>query len=181
MRLNWQLWEGVIPSELCDQLVRNCKDEISLRDGTVFSEDSDSPNEGVRKTKLGFTGDDQIKTLVDYYLKESNRNAFAVDVNYIPDVQFAEYTKGCFYNWHHDINWDAESAYDRKLSISIQLTDPSEYKGGDFEFKNIETPTGFRTKGSIVVFPSYHEHRVTEVTDGVRHSLVCWMEGPKWR
>ena len=70
---------------------------------------------------------------------------------------------------------------DRKLSIIIQLTDENEYEGGNFEFKYIQTPESCRIQGSVLVFPSYNEHRVTEVTKGVRNSLVCWMEGPRWR
>ena len=36
-------------------------------------------------------------------------------------------------------------------------------------------------KGSVIVFPSFHRHRVTPVTSGIRHSLVTWVEGPHWR
>ena len=71
--------------------------------------------------------------------------------------------------------------YDRKLSISIQLTDPSEYEGGDFEFQNIENPCNFRTQGSVLVFASHQVHRVTKISKGKRNSLVGWMEGPRWR
>ena len=71
--------------------------------------------------------------------------------------------------------------YDRKLSVVVQLTDPSDYEGGIFEFKTVETPANFKTRGSILVFPSYLEHQVTEITEGTRYSLVCWAEGPRWR
>ena len=71
--------------------------------------------------------------------------------------------------------------YDRKLSVVIQLSDPTTYQGGDFQFQDVETPVNFRTQGSILVFPSYLPHRVTEITDGVRYSLVDWLEGPRWR
>ena len=71
--------------------------------------------------------------------------------------------------------------YDRKLSICIQLSDPEEYKGGEFQFKSLDSPTNYKTKGSILVFPSYNEHQITEITSGTRYSLVGWMEGPRWR
>ena len=38
-----------------------------------------------------------------------------------------------------------------------------------------------QTRGAVVVFPSYAFHKVAPVTKGVRHSLVCWMRGKKWR
>lgn len=74
---------------------------------------------------------------------------------------------------------------DRKLTFVLQLSDPSEYDGGRFEFGgNVPLqldPKDFLPKGSILVFPSLFQHRVTEVTRGTRHSLVGWIEGPKWR
>ena len=91
------------------------------------------------------------------------------------------YKEGDFYEWHYDVNWEGTTLYDRKLSLVIQLSDEEDYEGGNFEFKDLEQPVGFRSQGSILVFPSYITHRVTEVTKGQRNSLVCWMEGPRWR
>ena len=181
MRQAWQLWEGKIHPMICEKLMQECKEELTLRDGTVFSDDDYKPNSEIRKTKLGFTGNSEIKKLIEYYGFEANRSTFNFDVDYIPDAQFGEYSKGSFYNWHHDVNWQGTSMYDRKLSVVIQLSDPTTYEGGNFEFQDVETPVNFRTQGSILVFPSYLPHRVTEITDGVRHSLVDWLEGPRWR
>lgn len=181
MRQAWQLWEGKIPSIVCERLIQECIDELTLKDGTVFSDDKYKPNSSIRKTKLGFTNNSEIKKLIMYYALEANRNAFNMDVDHAPATQFGMYSKGSFYNWHHDVNWQGESMYDRKLSIVVQLSDPSTYKGGDFEFKHVQTPINFNTQGSILVFPSYLPHRVTEITEGVRYSLVNWMEGPRWR
>jgi PKHD-type hydroxylase len=36
-------------------------------------------------------------------------------------------------------------------------------------------------KGTVIAFPSFIPHRVTELTSGVRKSLVGWIEGPKFR
>ena len=71
-------------------------------------------------------------------------------------------------------------SYDRKLSVVVQLSNSNNYSGGQLEFKETEAPSQFSTQGSIIVFPSYLQHRVTEVTEGVRYSLVCWAEGPRW-
>ena len=113
----------------------------------------------------------------------ANRESFNIDANFIFEVQFTEYsaTKEQHYSWHHDINWTQDSGYDRKLSVSIQLSDPDEYDGGDLEFKIFKTPEDYRKQGSVIVFPSYLEHQVTPVTKGTRYSLVSWIEGPRWR
>ena len=67
----------------------------------------------------------------------------------------------------------------RKLSVSIQLTDPEEYEGGELNFfinkDVIEAP---KTKGTVIIFPSFFMHKVKMVTKGVRKSLVIWIHGP---
>lgn len=67
----------------------------------------------------------------------------------------------------------------RKLSLVCQLSDPSEYEGGEFQINpggSILVPE--RTKGTVIIFPSYLVHRVAPVTKGTRRSLVLWVEGP---
>ena len=70
----------------------------------------------------------------------------------------------------------------RKLSLSVQLTDPADYDGGDLEFVNhLGNEDEFRKQGSIIVFPSYLSHRVTTVTRGARRSMIAWVFGPPFR
>lgn len=84
------------------------------------------------------------------------------------------------YTWHRDCF--APSVSNRKLSFSIQLTDPTEYDGGILEFtpdiKDMFT-TGTK-KGSIILFNPLLTHRVTPVTRGVRHAIVGWIHGPEF-
>ena len=66
----------------------------------------------------------------------------------------------------------------------MQLTDPSQYDGGDFQFHQLgDRPDDqeLRAQGTIVIFPSYLVHRITAVTRGCRHSLVAWYDGPEFR
>jgi PKHD-type hydroxylase len=80
------------------------------------------------------------------------------------------------YDWHMDCGKEVNT---RKLSLSIQMSDPEEYEGGEL---NIHTHAGISTapklKGTVILFPSYLLHRVTKVTKGNRKSLVCWIHGP---
>lgn len=181
MRTNWQHWNSLISKEECEGIAKICYEEGTFTDATVFSQQTYHPDSSIRSTKVGWMNNSKITELVQYYLLEANRNAFGFNVDFIPPVQFGEYTEGSFYTWHHDIDWNGDSMYDRKLSIVVQLSDENDYEGGDFQFKSIEQPLNFRSQGSILVFPSYNVHRVTEVTKGTRLSLVCWMEGPRWR
>ena len=75
----------------------------------------------------------------------------------------------------------------RKLSVTVSLSDPKEYKGGELEFdyKNSNPNqknklikcTEILPKGSLVVFPSFVWHRVCPVKSGERYSLVVWNLG----
>ena len=74
----------------------------------------------------------------------------------------------------------------RKISITVQLSDPADYVGGDFKFtKDLEFADGaqeiVRKKGTIIAFPSFLYHQITPITEGVRYSLVGWYEGSNWR
>lgn len=102
-------------------------------------------------------------------------------------IQYTEYyssEKGK-YNWHQDLSSPLGPPY-RKLSLTIQLSDPNEYEGGDLEIyiphpENGQIITVPKEKGNIVVFPSYMWHRVTPVTKGIRKSLVWWVGGSQFR
>lgn len=116
---------------------------------------------------------------------EVNKDCFGFDLTSIGDIQYTIYKgeNGGHYNWHHDVFWVNNKCVHRKLSMTVQLTDPEEYEGGDFEFDLAfpQNPAELRKKGTVLVFPSFMMHRVSPVTKGVRKSLVCWIEGPKFR
>lgn len=84
-----------------------------------------------------------------------------------------------FYGWHQDFGKEGVS---RKLSVALQLTDPSEYEGGNLQILTGSNPlTIKKQKGLIVVFPSWTVHQVTPVTKGSRQSLVTWITGPSFK
>lgn len=76
----------------------------------------------------------------------------------------------------------------RKISVTVNITDSSDYDGGDLKFDlgnhrpvNILTAHEARNQGSIVVFPSFLDHCITPVKRGVRYSLVLWVLGEPWK
>ncbi len=116
------------------------------------------------------------------YIANSSNADYGFDLTFPREITLTRYKIGGHYDWHHDIDWRWFPCQ-RKLSISIQLTDSSEYDGGDLEFKDITVSDSeiLREKGTVIVFPSYLVHKVTPVTRGERKSLVSWIEGPAWR
>ncbi len=54
------------------------------------------------------------------------------------------------------------------------------FTGGEFMFAgNYKPDVG--GAGSIIIFPSFKEHRVCPVKTGVRYSLVVWFLGPPFK
>lgn len=88
-----------------------------------------------------------------------------------------------FYTWHIDGSLKDMNVVPRKLSMTLLLNDPSEFEGGQFQIKTeSDNPiTVEQKKGRAWFFPSYHLHRVTPVTRGVRKSLVLWVGGPEFK
>ncbi len=94
-------------------------------------------------------------------------------------LQFTEYNEGGLFHWHVDDG--APGVISRKLSFTLQLSDPRAYEGGDLEIWGSTRTTCSRERGTLICFPSYTLHRVTPVTRGVRRSLVVWVTGPPFQ
>lgn len=186
----WQMWSGFLPAETCDEIIEEAKkipDQHGVI-GTVAGKSGIDTN--IRRSNIRWithSNEDfkEVFSFVERKFHEANAGAFGVDINYLPQLQFTEYDSKVVghYDWHEDVFWESNNVYDRKLSMVIQLTDPSQYEGGELELQVHEPPnqTDLKRRGTIIVFPSFIKHRVTPVTAGLRNSLVAWMEGPLWR
>jgi PKHD-type hydroxylase len=72
----------------------------------------------------------------------------------------------------------------RKLSISVQLTNPEEYEGGElklYDGDDNEANIMEKAQGTLIIFPSYVLHEVMSVTKGERNSLVTWVTGKQFK
>ncbi len=82
------------------------------------------------------------------------------------------------YGWHQDFGGQVS----RKLSLVLQLTDPSEYEGGNLELMVGGGPQKMKKqRGLVLAFPSWQLHQVTPVTQGSRQSVVAWVSGPNFK
>ena len=177
MRQNWQMFVGALNNDIIDSI-------IPLAGNTEKAKTYNNGDERFRSSRVSWITDKRVLNLLFDYVDTANRNAFNVHVNKLAAMQYTEYhaNENGHYDWHHDINWNENNGLDRKLSITVQLSNPDEYEGGDFDFDECQSPPPtIKTKGTVLVFPSYLRHRVSPVTNGIRKSLVAWFEGPKWR
>ena len=164
-----------------------CKKIISIAENKWETGTVKGNSKNKRKTKIHWTTEQWLYDLVFEYMHAANKNSgWNFEIDGAESMQIGRYGKGCFYNTHNDGN--GTSLYNipdnkwlhnktRKLSMSILLND--DYEGGELNFSNTEEPLigGNGTKGTVIVFPSYHSHSVEKVTKGIRYSLVVWFLG----
>lgn len=124
---------------------------------------------------------------VYHYIMKSNQSNFKYDIlGYDGNkIQYSEYRKDCFYDWHIDYQGgNVDNEYDRKLSFSLQLSDPNDYEGGQLQLMDSCTNKCYfapEERGTLVVFDSKIKHRVRKVKSGIRKSLVGWVIGPRYK
>ena len=146
-------------------------------------------NKGLRKSKLAWISYNHwISGMMAHYVREANENFFNYDLtNWASDIQYTEYNqKGSHYGWHCDTGdaYILNGCESRKLSISLLLSDPDEYEGGEFQLQlcgrddmiTLKPPLGY-----AIIFPSTSVHRVRPIKSGKRVSLVGWYGGPNFR
>ena len=161
-----------------------------------------------RKSDIVWMNDLWIYKEIHPYIHEANQRAgWNFEWDWSESCQFTKYGVGQYYGWHCD-SWDKpysrppladgtrpiDHGKIRKLSVTISLSHPDEYVGGnlEFDFRNqvdwdrnkkaaIHSCDGIRPRGSIIVFPSFVWHRVAPVTKGTRYSLVIWNLGYPFR
>ena len=194
-----------IPSEMVEILVKDLKKyDESIKESRVNEPEN---AEGVRKSSNAWIdGSNWVGGFVWHYIMRANHENFMYDIEGIDtnEIQYTEYQKGEYYDWHIDDNIGRcmindrvltsadnhgesiailNGEYIRKLSFSIQLSDPEDYEGGELEFKVGKEESFFapNKKGTVIIFDSRTLHRVCEVKSGVRKSLVGWVVGPRWK
>jgi len=177
MQNKWLFWRSEVPDDIIGHILKKAQ-QAEIDRGEVFSGDGND----VRSSRVGWlTGDLELQLLLYRYVDLANRE-WGFNVWNQADIQYTEYhaSEDGHYTWHHDVNFLSDRH--RKISVTLQLSSPLDYEGGDFEFAEQESPDfSAKEKGTVLVFPSFYHHRVTQVTKGTRKSLVAWFEGPVWR
>lgn len=126
---------------------------------------------------------------LEQFVHKANADTYQFNLSYSTDpIHYVIYPEdGGHLTWHMDIG--AGHVNLRKLAMTVQLSDPDDYEGGDFQVwvggdSNTESEsilTLSREKGDVLIFPTYLMHRVTPVTRGERKALVFWVGGEPFR
>jgi hypothetical protein len=174
--------KGVIPSDLCDSLVEEIKDNewtphIWNSGSSSWSEDTmeldvQYPTSEYQEllTPFIFQAGDVYNMRYSFNCERTNRIMYNVS-----PIRFNRYSSGQIMRQHHD---HIHSLFDGNkkgipvLSFVINFND--DYEGAElFFWDDYVVPLG---KGDIIMFPSLFlfPHGVREATKGKRYSAVCW-------
>ena len=181
---DYWLWDQVLPKWFCEQQIFNinCKQanfgEINKNGNYVVDKEK-------RITEIVWESDiSPIGCIAQTYTNMANIKAgWNFNLSSTVGIQIGKcssHSKG-FYDWHTDDGLKPnKDGLVRKLSISILLSNENNFEGGLFEFKEFKNQPVLK-QGSILVFPSFLEHRVTPVKFGERISAVTWISGPAYK
>jgi len=124
----------------------------------------------------------QMYKQIENQLSIVNLNHFMFDgVTLTEPAQFTEYPKGGFYDWHMDLNAFGQEGENpiRKISMTLLLSDPKDFTGGDLMFSEMGDNKPLPLKqGQAIFFASFLRHKVAPVKKGIRRSMVMWFGGP---
>ena len=183
---NYATWNDGFTTEQLDSIVSIC-DGYPKQDATIGADHDVESN--IRKTEVSwidYNADTSfIYDQLGYIARQLNGQFFNMDIwGFQEHLQYTVYgNEESHYTWHMDRGMSRNTgSAPRKLSLVMQLSDPSEYEGGDLQlFTQSEPITMEKKRGLIVAFPSFIMHRVTPVTSGIRKTMVVWLTGPSFR
>ena len=199
----WYFKSALTP-KFCDDVIKYglSKTEQMAQTGNIkkkLNKEEIKTMKQVRNSDIAWLDDLWIYKEIHPYVDKANEKAgWNFQWDFSESCQFTKYKLNQYYDWHCDSyskpysDSSKKNFYGkiRKLSVTCQLTDGSEYEGGELEFdfrdydpskrdesKHLIKAKEILPKGSIVVFPSHLWHRVKPVRKGIRYSLVLWNIG----
>jgi PKHD-type hydroxylase len=190
---SYYCWNEMFSPSQCDEIIRIAEDEFPLIRGTIMSENEELGKQSgfnaqvddvLRDSQVRWMGPTDSTHWIYQWIWDSvvitNQNGWEFDIRGMGEaLQYTVYDSNvgdAHYNWHRDIGGNQNH---RKVSLTIQLSDESEYEGGHFEMEDVGKFEMFRGKGDAIMFPSFFRHKIHPITYGVRKSLVVWITGPK--
>ena len=152
----------------------------------------------LRNSRITWLNDQWIYDILFPYVESVNKaSGWNFEFDYAEACQVGCYKKNQYYDWHIDTRSINKQHNDknlngkiRKLSTGLLLSNPEDFKGGEFQFYyNNKPPNKFKenteivklSKGTLICFPSHLWHRVKPVTEGTRYSLTTWYLGPPFK
>ena len=176
---NWAYVDNLFTAEECSQIIAmgNVKLEEAKIGGNKVDKD-------MRESQISWLQGDEAEFIyrrVTGAILAVNNKFFQFDLfGFAEGFQFTKYdAPSGHYGMHID---KILGGTVRKLSLTIQLSAPEDYEGGELALQTrLDADIMPKELGKMVVFPSYVLHEVRPVTKGTRYSLVAWISGKPFK
>ena len=177
---NWAYADKLFTPEECAQIIKIGNSKLQK----AFVGEKNKIDGKIRESQIAWLGPDEIEFAfqrITNVVCNLNEQFFKFDLFGMAEgIQFTRYDAPTgHYGTHIDKMFNGVV---RKLSLTIQLSEPDDYEGGElalhFESKPIVMS---KELGAAVAFPSYVLHEVRPVTKGTRYSLVVWITGKPFK
>lgn len=183
----YHCWIDAFTPEECDRIVAMAQSD-EFTPSRVAREDGPVIDTSYRKSScvtLPKNADTQwLQERIHEVVYEANEHIFKLDLEDLGNMNVLRYVEGDHMVEHVDCGLAEPNGLQRKLSLSICLSDPEDFDGGELGII-MEQPSMMHAfkppKGTILFFYSHVIHKVLPVTRGVRDCLVVFSVGPKLR
>ena len=179
-QVNTYAWRAeVFSKEECEKIIKIAKD-TGMEEATTHDGKKDIRKSDVSWLMPSENLDWAYRKITDTVL-HLNERYFKFDISgFNEGFQFTNYkAPSGNYGKHVD---RAHNFVIRKLSLSVQLSDPKDYEGGDLRlYESDKAKVMQKEQGTLILFPSFILHEVMPVTKGERNSLVAWVTGKQFK
>jgi PKHD-type hydroxylase len=191
-------WDNMFDDDELKKVIEYCE-TLEKIDGTTIGKGGvqDSSNEARVSTIAWANPTQDNQWIFDRFLwvaDRLNERFYEFNLNGFESFQYTVYNANKKnpgkYDYHMDtimgLDKPIEMLETRKLSMSLILSDPNDYEGGEFYIQTGSPDQDKllkmeQVKGRCLAFPSFMIHGVAPVTKGTRRSIVVWVEGPKFK
>lgn len=138
-------------------------------------------DDDVRKCKVYFPKHERFPITTNILHSLLIENYYTIykhlDFSKLSSFQYVSYKKGEFFKKHNDVVQNNGDVF-RALTMSINLSDPTEYSGGSLVVYNEKDEiicSLEKEVGSFIIIPAFLNHEAQVVEDGKREAIVTWL------
>ena len=175
---NTWIYEGRIPPNVCDLIIEEFKYKTAELAKVGADSRLDTKSRNVKTVEVPRTH--WVNGIPMYFGFDANHDNFNYTISDVAFTEFFTYEPGMFYKPHIDVNsFVNHPAHNRKLTVILQLSDETEYEGGELQIynSNLKPITLTKKRGSVIIFDSFVPHCVKKIKSGTRYVLASWIIG----
>ena len=168
----------------CDRVVRWAEERAVWNQ---IAEDVDFPDLGACLNRFSYMalGEHELGRALAWlpckianFVESLNNQIWRFNITGLSQLHMQRFDAGDQVSFHKDLT---SETCNEKLAVILQLSGPTDYEGGVFEYGFGPASMASRERGAVLVFPTWAPHRIRPVTSGRRYAIACFALGPSFR